>query len=76
MRTIYLNAGRMAHFGSIGGGLDDQTYESGKAIIVKNGLIEAIKSSDEVASEWGLSADRTNGSHNDVSVFDLSLIHI
>ena len=71
MRTIYLNAGRMAHFGSTGSALDEQTCGPGKAIIVKNGLIESIKSSEEVASEWGLSMDRNNGFNKDVSVFDL-----
>ena len=71
MRTIYLNAGRMAHFGSTGSALDEQTCGPGKAIIVKDGLIEAIKSSDEVASEWGLSTDRNNGFNKDVLVFDL-----
>ena len=71
MRTIYLNAGRMAHFGSTGSALDEQTCGPGKAIIVKDGLIEAIKSSDEVTSEWGLSTERINGLNKDVSVFDL-----
>ena len=51
--------------------LDEQTCGPGKAIIVKNGLIESIKSSEEVNSEWGLSANRTNGFNKDVSVFDL-----
>ena len=39
--------------------------------LLKDGLIEAIKSSEEVTSEWGLSTNRTNGLNKDVSVFDL-----
>lgn len=71
MRTIYINAGPMVHFGSGNAGHEESIHGEQMGIVVNGETIETIKSSEELAAEWGLDGVPENGRHGDHAVFDL-----
>lgn len=71
MRTIYINAGPMVHFGSGNTGNEDSLYEVGMGIVVNGEVVECIKPSDELAAEWSLDGPPTNHQQEEHAVFDL-----
>ena len=71
MRTIYINAGPMVHFGSGNAGLEESLHAAGMGIVVKGQTIESIQSSEELVAEWSLEDDTSNNQHGEHAVFDL-----
>lgn len=71
VRTIYLNAGRMVHFGANRSNDEESTYAAGMAIVVESNQIMAISPSTEVVDEYGLHGQGASASIDGIHVHDL-----
>ena len=78
MRTVFVDAGPMAHLsgnGSVAGDVSDRVEEfvhpAGRGLVVGDGKIERIAGSEELTDEYGAPSDKNTG-NTDYRVISLN----